>query len=165
LRKENVYDLSRKYGRMIFDDGRICIFDKEDYELLSRLYWSPRQDGHIRASYNGKTVEIGRYILESHGENLDGLVVDHKDLNPLNNKKSNYRICTFQENRMNHSLFKNNTSGHSGVCYRKSSRKWVARITVNYKRVFLGCYDTKEEAIKARKKAELKYYGQYSSRL
>jgi hypothetical protein len=74
------------------------------------------------------------------------------------------RVCTFRENRMNHSRFKNNTSGYSGVTYRKEKNQWIARITVNYKRIFLGYFETKEEAIKARKQAERKYYGEYSSR-
>lgn len=165
LRKENVYDLSKRYGRMIFEDGRVCVFDKEDYDILSRLYWSPRADGHIRASLNGRNIELARYILESYGACLDDMVVDHKDLNPLNNRKSNYRVCTFRENRMNHSRFKNNTSGYSGVTYRKEKNQWIARITVNYKRIFLGYFETKEEAIKARKRAERKYYGEYSSNL
>lgn len=161
--KQNEYIMSGRYGKMIFDDGRVCVFDKEDFELLSKHYWSPRPDGHIRTSIKGKTVEIARYILESHGENIDGLYVDHRDRDPLNNRKKNYRVCSFRENRMNHSLFKNNTSGYSGVTYKKSSGKWVARITVNYNRIFLGLYDTKEEAIQARKRAEQKYYGQFAS--
>lgn len=63
---------------------------------------------------------------------------------------------------MNHKIFKTNTSGYTGVCWSKSMNSWFARIVVNYKEIILGYYSNIEDAIKARKEAEEKYYGEWS---
>ena len=57
-----------------------------------------------------------------------------------------------------------NTSGHKGVSWDKSRNKWYAYITVNYKLINLGRFSILEDAIEARKKAEIKYFGEYRSR-
>ena len=54
---------------------------------------------------------------------------------------------------------KNNKSGRTGVMFRNDTKKWAAEITVGYEKIKLGCYDKKEEAIKAREEAERYYYG------
>ena len=45
-----------------------------------------------------------------------------------------------------------NTSGYRGVTWAKDKQRWLAYITHNYKKVFIGYYKTKEEAISARDK-------------
>lgn len=57
----------------------------------------------------------------------------------------------------------NNTSGHKGVHLNKKSGKWVARIGLNSKRITIGTYDNFEDAVKARKDAEMTYYGEFSN--
>ena len=51
-----------------------------------------------------------------------------------------------------------NTSGHSGVWWRKEQQKWRVGITVDGRRINLGQYEKKEDAIEARIKAEKKYW-------
>ena len=77
------------------------------------------------------------------------------------NRKSNLRIVTKQQNGMNHKPHGNNTSGKSGVYYDAHAKKWRARIYVNSKDINLGCFITKEKAIQARLEAENKYYKEY----
>lgn len=84
--------------------------------------------------------------------------IDHIDHNTLNNQKSNLRICSNADNIRNGKLRVNNKSGYTGVRYRKDRKKWYAYIKVNYKNITLGTYKTKEEAINARKEAEIKYF-------
>lgn len=52
-------------------------------------------------------------------------------------------------------MFKNNTSGVKGVNFNKSLQRWVARISVDSKPVHLGIFKEKEDAVIARKKAEI----------
>lgn len=56
---------------------------------------------------------------------------------------------------------KRNTSGYVGVSFNKASGKWIAYITKDYVVHWLGMYDDIEDAIKARKAAEITYFGQY----
>lgn len=51
-----------------------------------------------------------------------------------------------------------NTSGIKGVSRRKDSRKWRAYITCQGEHIWLGSFNTKEEAIEARRKAEQEYF-------
>lgn len=53
---------------------------------------------------------------------------------------------------------KNNKTGIRGVCYITSMKKYKAYLYLNKKYHFLGYYDNIAEAIKARKKAEEKYF-------
>ena len=55
-------------------------------------------------------------------------------------------------------LHKNNTSGHKGVSWVASRKKWRAYIGFKGKQITLGYFDNKEDAITARKKAEEKYH-------
>lgn len=52
----------------------------------------------------------------------------------------------------------NNTSGITGVYWNKERNKWKSIIQLNNKQKFLGYFDTKKEAIKARKDAEKNYF-------
>lgn len=63
------------------------------------------------------------------------------------------------EQAINHRTQKNNTSGIRGVHWDSDHKKWCSRIGVHNKRVHLGFFDSKEEAIKTRLQAEIRYYG------
>ena len=54
---------------------------------------------------------------------------------------------------------KNKTSSRKGVCFNKPEGRYMAYISVNGKRLYLGNYKTEAEAIVARKEAEEQYYG------
>jgi hypothetical protein len=82
--------------------------------------------------------------------------------NPLNNRKINLRNCTIQQNNMNLSLGKNNTSGVIGVCWHSQANKWRAYIMLNRKQISLGVFDDFEEAVTVRKDAEKKYFGEFA---
>lgn len=61
----------------------------------------------------------------------------------------------------NNKLRKTNTSGVTGVYYNKAKKKWDAEIVFKKQKHFLGRFDTKEEAAKARKEGEEKYFKAY----
>ena len=62
---------------------------------------------------------------------------------------------------MNSKVPKNNTSGVKGVYWDKCSKKWEASIQINMKKKILGYFEDKEDAIKTRKEAENKFFGEY----
>lgn len=76
--------------------------------------------------------------------------IDHIDNNRVNNRLDNLRWCTHQENMLNRSLFKTNTSGFKGVYFIKTSNKWCARISIDGIRINLGTFKNIEDAVQAR---------------
>jgi len=111
---------------------------------------------YIRIGLNSKKYRAHRLAwLYQYGE-LPKNQIDHIDGDGTNNKISNLRDVTQSENQRNSRLPLNNTSGVKGVTWLKSRQKWVAHLQLNGRKKHLGCFDTVEDAEKARKDAELK---------
>jgi len=85
------------------------------------------------------------------------LVIDHKNGDHYNNTIENLRLVTSSENNKNRSIPSNNTSGVIGVTYCSSTEKWQSQITANGKKKNLGRFVNFDDAVKARKSAEIKY--------
>jgi hypothetical protein len=83
--------------------------------------------------------------------------VDHIDRNPSNNKWSNLREVSHQCNSRNRKVCVNSKSGITGVIWYKDRKKWVAHIKTIEKLIFLGYFENKLDAAKARWEAEKKY--------
>lgn len=146
--------------------GYEAVVDAEDAALLSQYNWR----AYVRkwAVYavreepigNGKyrSVRMHRQIMGSP----EGLEVDHKDHDGLNNRRSNLRACTVGQNRRNQRISSANTVGLKGVVWNKAKKKYQAGIKVNGKRINLGSFDDKNIAHKAYCEASAKYHGEYS---
>ena len=87
-----------------------------------------------------------------------GKYVDHMNHNTLDNRKQNLRITNNADNLRNGEIRVNNKTGVKGVYFDNKRNKYVANIKVNYKGIFLGRFDTLEEATQVRKEAEIKYW-------
>lgn len=92
----------------------------------------------------------------------EGYIVDHINRDKLDCRDENMRICKSKENARNLSLAINNKSGVTGVGWSNKQNQWVAQIMVNRKHIHLGFFDNFEDAVKARKRAEIKYFGEYA---
>ena len=154
-KKPNEYDLSNDYGICFFNNGGFFIFDKEDYEKIKDYTWCKKDNGYV---INSKMERLHRIIMNCPNDK----VIDHINHNPLDNRKSNLRICSQMENSYNMPIPSNNKSGCRGVGYDKSCKLWKAKIQYNRKLIYLGGFKTKEEAVRARKEAERKYYGDFA---
>jgi hypothetical protein len=114
-------------------------------------------DGYRYFGFKGKTLKTHRaiYLMKT---GILPKFVDHEDQNRLNNKWGNLRDATMTDNNRNCGLQKNNQSGVVGVSWSASRKKWVAMIWHESKPIPLGRFLDKQEAIKARKDAEI-FYG------
>lgn len=132
----------------------------EDEYLLKFRYFdiNSNKDPYLRCKINGSRYFLHNLIMRPQ----KGFVVDHINGNPLDNRRENLRLVTVAQNNMNRKQY-SNSSTPNGVWYRKDrpNKPWGARIYVNNKRIGLGYYKTKAEAIEVRKKAEKKYYGEF----
>lgn len=159
--KSNRYDLTGEYGICYFNNGGFFIFDLEDYELLKSYTWTNRK-GYASSCKreNGKPIPINahRLIMGVIDSNLE---IDHINGEPSDNRKINLRIVNHVDNMKNRKLSKRNKSGYTGVSQTKNG-KWRARIRQNKQNIWLGVFETKEEATQARKDAEEKYFGDFT---
>lgn len=175
IRKKNIYDLSGEYGICYNEDKtRYCFFDLEDYNLIKDYCWTlPNgEEGYVFTTCRDdndiiKRVPMHRLIMGvgDYKESNGTIVIDHINHNRSDNRKNNLRICTPAQNGINKKLKKTSSTGYTGVYYtnpKKNGKKWVARIAINHKNLYLGRYENIEEAIAARKEAEKKYFGEFA---
>lgn len=135
-----------------------ALIDIEDIDKIKNSKWCKDKNNYVK---NSNQDYLHRVIM---GES--DLFVDHIDGNKLDNRKSNLRICCNADNLKNRvKLPSNNTSGILGVRYRADRNKWYAEIQFNKQKINLGSYAEKEDAIKARLEAEIKYFGKYKSQV
>ena len=109
-----------------------------------------------------KTHPIHRLVAKVFVPNPDAKRrVDHIDNHKTNNWATNLRWATDIEDLRNRRIFKNNKSGSKGVHWSKASQKWTAVITVNSKKINLGFFHNKEDAILIRKQRANVEFGEY----
>ena len=147
--------------------GYMAIVDDADYELVSRYKWQAneqrRKDGSIKIVYaqghlpGNKSLLMHRLIL---GLTDSKIQADHQDHNGLDNRRENLRLATFNQNRQNSRAQVNNTSGFKGVV--RSRKKWVARIRIDGRERYLGCFAKREEAAEAYKIAAKELFGEFA---
>lgn len=164
-KKYNKYDLSGEYGIGYVDfsdsEGRnYFYFDLEDYEKIKNYSWHFSRDYVEAWDYLSeqahKTIKLHRLVMNC----TDNLQVDHIFHKKYDNRKSQLKIVTNQKNGWNKSINRDVSAGKYIGVY-KHYGKYQAFIGYNRQRIFLGTFDTFEEAVTARKEAELKYYGEY----
>lgn len=163
-KKFNTYIDKGDYYDVLTDKGKHFFIDKEDKEKVDMYYWEFNNQGHVvhRLHPSGKFLLLHRIIMGAK----DGEIVDHKTHpdypNPIiDNRKSNLRITTSLNNSRNKCKTKANTSGVTGVSWCKRNQKWCAQIGVNRKTIHLGYFDNLQNAAKARKEAEEKYFKEF----
>lgn len=161
-RKQNYVQYKDDYA--IINDK--IIVDKEDVnKLLSQnRHLKVSNRGYAYFKYHRETYFLHRFLMGLPREyDYDTtLIVDHINGNTLDNRKSNLRICPKEKNAINCKLYKNNKSGYKGINYVKRLDSWQVGISKKGKTVYLGTYKKLEDAIKVRKEAEEKYYGEYA---
>lgn len=151
----------KKY-EVIIDDGDFDLISKYNGWRFCKVTGYAFKQKYICKLPNGKEkyerILMHRLIMDCP----KGMVVDHINRNKLDNRKENLRICTQSQNCFNSKLSKNNKSGFQGVSWLKCANKWHARIMVNRKTIYLGIFSELEDAIKARKQGEEKYFNNFT---
>jgi hypothetical protein len=119
------------------------------------------------AGYRGIVIDRRRYLshrlawLYMTGE-WPCNQIDHRDLDPSNNRWCNLREATNSQNHANIAIMCSNTSGLKGAFWHKHQRKWTAAIRCKRKLYNLGYFSTAEEAHSAYIEAANKLFGQYA---
>lgn len=159
-KKYNSYNLSGEYGIGYTSKNEEFYFDLEDYDKIKEYYWYIDKNGYVVSCTAEEAILMHRLIMGL--KKGDQQEVDHIYHKTNDNRKTQLRIVCYSENKMNKGLQSNNTSGYKGISYNKQYRKWEAEIGVYNHKIKLGYFENKDEAIKARKQAEEKYFGEYN---
>lgn len=138
-------------------NGYKVLIDAEDEEKVRQYKWHVIKDkkGNLSVITSDR-IYIHQLVIDfPSGE------VDHINLDRLDNRKSNLRVVTHQQNQINQPLQKNNTSGVSGVSFYPPRNKYRARIKIGQHEIHLGYYSTFEEAVQARNVGMECMFGEY----
>lgn len=156
-KRENKYDLSGEYGVGYTTDNKEFYFDLEDFNKIKDYCWYITKEGYVRnKSYGKQAIHMHRLIMGVQDSDKD-IYVGHRDTNRRNdNRKENLRLTNFTQNSLNTKIYSNNTSGCKGVDFVKKKNMWRSRIRVDGKEYVLGCFEKYEDAVLARKNAEIK---------
>lgn len=153
-----------------YDDyAEIILYDKDNKEIartlidLDDIEKCKQYKWYLHGEYacNSKTkTMLHRFLLDVP----EDMIIDHINRDKLDNRKENLRVCTYKDNNRNMSRRKNVQSVNRGV-YKSSKNGWVARIKVNEKDIYLGTYNSLQDAIAARQQAEIDYFGDFAPHL
>lgn len=123
---------------------------------------NPNSVGYL--DYGGRGITVCKRWLSFEdfftdmGERPEGTSLDRIDVNgdysPENCRWADASVQGFNQRKST-----NNTSGRTGVSWNKQKLKWDAYIMKDRKKINLGRFEKKEDAILAREQGELKYYG------
>lgn len=119
-------------------------------------------DGYLAIRIDGRRYRAHRLAVFYMTGEMPPEDVDHKNRTPIDNKWSNLRNATRQQNTCNRSITDRNTSGVVGVNRDRPRGKWMARIKIRGRTLNLGRFDHIEDAIKARKEAEIQHFGEFA---
>lgn len=145
--------------------GHTVIFDECDRDLVTNHKWYPRykKSGNV---YMSRTIWVGKNKYKSfilHREIMGaqkGQIVDHKNGNTLDNRRSNLRFCTVSQNAQN-SFVKPGKSGINGIMINRRG-KFEIRIHVNKVNRCFGTYLSLDSAIPALEYYLYKHHGAFS---
>jgi hypothetical protein len=143
------------------------LFEYKDGELYWKIKTTNRvkignkvgtlKDGYLQTRVLGKICKVHRLIFLIHYGYIPKFL-DHINNDRNDNRIENLREATHAENGKNLSLRKYNVIGINNVSFDLSRNKWIARIVVNKKTKYLGRFKNLEDAIEARKNAEILFY-------
>ncbi len=144
---------------IVLTKGLKAFISPEDIERVKSLRWyadcNPWTDYAKTDQAEGRP-RLHVYIMQP----TYGHVVHHKDNNGLNNTRSNLEVITQAEHSRLSKLRRNKTtSKYRGVYFHKPTGKYAAEITLNYKKHYLGLFETEEQAATAYNNAALNLFG------
>ena len=144
--------------------GQYTLVDNEDYDWLNQWKWC--FDGKryaVRTQRIGLRKNNKQVWFRMHRVLLKipkGYEIDHINRDTLDNRRSNLRMATIQQNKCNTSIRSDNTTGFKGVSW--NGRRWRSNIQSNKRQYHLGNFLTKEEAALAYNQAAINLHKEYA---
>jgi hypothetical protein len=139
------------------------LIDAEDLALVSMFSWYVTDKDKWKYVHKAPTEgnpfrSMHRLIMDAP----DDKHVDHINGNGLDNRRSNLRLVTNQQNRWNQDSHRGSSSKYKGVFFEKRRERWRAEIRFDHRRVKLGDFPNEIEAAKAYDKIAWLCFGEYA---
>lgn len=138
------------------------LVDEHRYNELNKYRWSlSRSDrGYAKCSINRITYLMHHMVA---GKPIDGMYIDHKNGNRLDNRESNLHPVTYSQNSQNRSRSegKKYISEYIGLS-KQSSGKWRTQVKLNGRSINLGNFEKETDAARQYDIYVLLKVGQYS---
>lgn len=145
--------------------GKVAIVDDEDYAALSKYKWfAVKNKNRFYAARKHLTLSGSRNLFMHLviANTPKGFQTDHRNGDSLDNRRSNLRTCTQVQNQHNVGRRADNTSGYKGVSWVPRERKWLATIQNNGKRIYIGRFNTADEAGRAYDDKAQELHGEFA---
>ncbi len=148
--------------------GRVALIDDEDFEEISKWDWHfhpqnrDKNKGYAARGRCSPGKQRKFFMHSAIMKSESSIRVDHKNGNGLDNRKENLRFATSSQNACNAGRSKRNTTGFKGVSFFKAQKKFAARIKLHGKSVFLGYFESAEEAGQAYVDAAPGLHGEFA---
>jgi hypothetical protein len=145
--------------------NKTVLIDSEDYDLIKEYTWNISNDGwndYAKTEiWKGgrKKIYMHQLIMGTKGTKY---LVDHKNCNGLDNRRSNLRICDNSGNGANRRIVSNNTSGMKGVSWNMQAGKWRVKVVKNGRDHHCGYFDDLIEGAKAYDKKAIELFGEFA---
>lgn len=152
LRRPNIIIEKETYIEIITSKKDIIIADTIDKMFLAQHTWIVGTRGYAVTNINRKSIQMARLLLDFPEQ-----LVDHINLNKLDNRRCNLRLVNKTENNINRAGLKGSTSKYKGVS-RTSAGNWRASIKTRH----IGVYPCDWIAAKAYDEEALKLYGEHA---
>lgn len=130
-----------------------AIIDKEDLQVVICQKWCLTTTGYAKCGKIDRTLSEFLMGVKTSWS----VVIDHINQNKLDYRRRNLRVCDKSQNALNSKIHIDNTSGNSGVSWDSTRKKWAVQLRIGKVLILNKRFDTKEEAIYARKMAFEKY--------
>lgn len=130
--------------------GLVALVDDADFDDLNAFRWHALTGNAAGKFYAARGIGDGRVELMHRRITgfPEGMVVDHLDGDPLNNVRSNLRVCTRWENAANRQKT-HGSSRFKGVSWHKRGQAWQAAVRVHRKGHYVGWFKDEEDAARA----------------
>lgn len=135
--------------------------DNEDFYAVAQLSWSDNGNGYLASRSTGSKVYLHRFIAQKMGLDLSKNI-DHINQDRTDNRRANLRSASKSQNGANRPKPIHNTSGFKGVTKIKNTELWIARIKYQNKSIYIGVFDTKEDASRAYNDVAKKLFGEFA---
>jgi hypothetical protein len=146
--------------------GHRAIVDVSDFAIVQPHCWCAYPSNHTVYAHanlgerNGKKTYKEMHVVIMQPK--PGEYVDHINGNGLDNRRTNLRLCTQQQNCRNSRPHRDGTSRFKGVSWFKRDQCWRAYLVIDAKQKHLGYFADEVEAAKAYDAAAQINFGEFA---